>query len=139
MPRLEFSESVQYTVDSRGIALPVSLSFAGKRTSFPASIDTGAANCLFARKRGEAIGLNLESGDPRRFRTATGSVTAFGHTVTIETLGLACDSVVYFFEDSRLQHNLLGRTGWLDRIRLGLVDYEQTIYLAQYDYGRGLI
>jgi hypothetical protein len=28
---------------------------------------------------------------------------------------------------------LLGRQGWLLQVRLGLVDYEQLIYLSNYD------
>jgi len=28
-------------------------------------------------------------------------------------------TVVYFFADERINKNLLGRLGWLDRIRLG--------------------
>jgi hypothetical protein len=28
---------------------------------------------------------------------------------------------------------VLGRCGWLDRIRFGLVDYEQVVYIANYD------
>ncbi len=43
------------------------------------------------------------------FRTATGRVQASGHLVTIETLGLNFESVVYFFADVRINKNLLGR------------------------------
>jgi hypothetical protein len=44
------------------------------------------------------LDLDVEAGDPMAFRTATGRVEAFGHLITIETLGLNFESVVYFFE-----------------------------------------
>jgi hypothetical protein len=67
------------------------------------------------------------------FRTANGRVEAFGHLVTVETLGLKFESVVYFFADERINKNLLGRLGWLDRIRLGLIDHDGVLYVASYD------
>ena len=42
--------------------------------------------------------------------------------------------MVYFFADERIRKNLLGRTGWLDRVRFGLVDHDQSLFLAPYDY-----
>ena len=29
--------------------------------------------------------------------------------------------------------NVLGRAGWLDRVRLGLVDHDSILYLAPYE------
>jgi hypothetical protein len=50
----------------------------------------------------------------------------------MEMLGLQFESVVYFFADERIDKNLLGRIGWLDRIRLGLIDHDGELYLAPY-------
>jgi hypothetical protein len=41
---------------------------------------------------------------------------------------------VYFFADERINKNLLGRVGGLDRVRFGLVDHDQELYLAPYDF-----
>jgi hypothetical protein len=41
--------------------------------------------------------------------------------------------MVYFFADERINKNLLGRTGWLDRIRLGLIDHDCELYVAAYN------
>jgi hypothetical protein len=60
-------------------------------------------------------------------------VDAFGHAVELQVLGLTFESIVYFFADERINKNLLGRAGWLDRIRLGLVDHDGELYLAAYD------
>jgi hypothetical protein len=42
-------------------------------------------------------------------------------------------STVHFFADASINKNVLGRVGWLDRVRLALVDHETTMYLAPYD------
>ena len=54
--------------------------------------------------------------------------------VELDVLGLKFESMVYFFVDERIDKNLLGRAGWLDRIRLDLVDHDQLVYLAAYDF-----
>jgi len=41
--------------------------------------------------------------------------------------------MVYFFAESGIARNVLGRRGWLDRLRFGLVDYDQAIYIAEYN------
>ena len=48
-------------------------------------------------------------------------------------LGLGTFLVVYFFADAGSNKNVLGRVGWLDRVRLGLVEHDRHIYLAPYD------
>ena len=133
MPRLEFSQVHHYRSTAGGISMPVALKSGGEVSDLVAHLDTGASNCLFERKHGEFLNLEIEAGDHRIFRTATGGVDAFGHAVELEVLGLTVESMVYFFGDERINKNLLGRAGWLDRIRLGLVDYEGEIYLAPYD------
>ena len=35
--------------------------------------------------------------------------------------------------DPIIERNVLGRRGWLDRLRFGLVDYEQVVYIADYN------
>ena len=88
---------------------------------------------MFERGQGEILGLDIESGERKFFSTVTGRVDTFGHVVQIETLGVLVDSMVYFFADEAITKSVLGRTGWLDRIRLGIVDYDRTLYLAAYD------
>ena len=38
-----------------------------------------------------------------------------------------------FAEKAQIRKNVLGRGGWLDRVPLGIVDYDQQVYLASYD------
>lgn len=48
-------------------------------------------------------------------------------------LALEFESIAYFAEDAAFNRNALGRQGRLDRIRLGLVDYEGKLYLSDYN------
>jgi len=60
-------------------------------------------------------------------------MTAYGHEVTLETLGLALHTFVYFSEAKDLPRNFLGRQGWLQLVRLAIIDYDQDLYLSPYD------
>ena len=134
MLRLDFSHVHYYSSNAEGISLPVVLRSGSEIIDFRAYIDTGASNCLFERKYGELLNLNIEAGEPKAFWTATGRVNTFGHVIAMEVLGLQVESMVYFFADEQVNKNLLGRTGWLDRVRLGLIEYDQQLYLAPYDF-----
>ena len=119
MPRLTFSHRHSYGWQSEGITLPIVLKSRFERVDLLATIDTGASNCLFERAHGEMLNLEVEAGEPKTFWTANGRVETFGPPVQIEFAGITVDSMVYFFADERIRKNLLGRAGWLDRLRVG--------------------
>ena len=98
-----------------------------------AGVDTGAAFCVFGAEVAEALGLDLASGVRKRFRTAKSGFEAYGHEVEIAALGVVTHSMGYFFADPMIEKNVLGRIGWLDRARLGLIHHDNKIYLAPYD------
>ena len=75
--------------------------------NFPAKVDTGASYCIFERRH--------------------------GHEVTLRAAGYDFDSIVYFYADEDLDRNVLGRHGWLDRVVLGLIDYEGKLLLSPYN------
>lgn len=133
MSWLEFSRVHSYSSRVEGISVPVVMRSGGNVVDLLARVDTGASNCLFAREQAEMLGLKVEAGDPKTFWTAAGRVKAFGHLVSMEVLDIELESIVYFFADEGIKRNLLGRTGWLDRLRFGLVDRDQLLYLAEYD------
>ena len=101
--------------------------------TFTASVDTDASFCIFERGFGEALGLTIEDGEPVRVSAATGVFDVFGHTVTLETLGYSFDTIVYFAVHEGFARNVLGRRGWLDMVRLGIIDYEGKLYVSRYD------
>jgi hypothetical protein len=100
---------------------------------FPAKVDTGASYCIFERTHGEVLGLDIEGGTPQIFGTAAGSFLAYGHEVTLSVLGIETITTVYFAADENFTRNVPGRQGWLNRVRLGLIDYDGSLYLSAYD------
>jgi hypothetical protein len=109
------------------------LKLSGKTVSLTAKIDTGADHCIFERRFGEELGLKIEDGIKQRFSTATGTFLAYGHNVALITEGLEFDSYIFFYENENQTTNVLGRFGWLDRIVLGLIDYEGKLFLNRYE------
>ncbi len=132
MPQLEFSLSYEFKRTKSGLMIPVSLSWGGLTEKTEAKADTGAECCLFRREIGEALGIEIETGTRRRFSTLTGSLVGYGHEVTLQSFDLSFQSFVYFAGEYDLPRNLLGSIGWFRNIRFGLVDYDDTIYLAPY-------
>jgi hypothetical protein len=130
---IEFSVTHRYASDEDAITVPVTLRAGTSSVDVAAKVDTGAAFCIFERRFGEVIGLDIEAGRLQRFRTATGSFNAYEHQVEIRTFKIEFSSIVYFAEDPEFGVNVLGRKGWLDRLRVGIVDHDQILYLNTYD------
>ena len=73
---------------------------------------------------------------PAEFRQDSSIFDAYGHEVEIDVLGIVTHSLVYFFAEPSIRKNVLGRGGWLDRVRIGLIDHDRALYLAAYDHDR---
>lgn len=130
---LNFQIRHSYDTRKAGISLPVVLQLGDKAALCEAKVDTGAQLCLFQREVGEHLGLDIESGDRMVVSSLGGPVVVYGHFVTLNVLELEFDSVVYFAQDYGLSRNLLGREGWLQKVRLAVVDYDAELYLSPYD------
>jgi hypothetical protein len=131
--QLDFSRRHKYQYLETGITMDVILRYGGNEFQCEAKVDTGAQHCLFSREIGEILGVEIESGVRRDFRTLTGTLTAFGHELTIGVLGDLFYTTVYFAEVYDLPRNLLGRHGWLQLIRLAIIDYDEELYLSPYN------
>jgi hypothetical protein len=129
---LEFDTTHQYTEAKDGINVPIALAIGSQSVELLAKLDTGAAHCIFERKHGEMLGLAVDSGRLQRFRTVAGLFAAYEHEVTIQTLGIEFHAVVFFAQDSTFDRNFLGRAGWLDRLRIGIIDYDRMLFVAPY-------
>ena len=116
-----------------GITIPGVLKAGGKKIELLAKIDTGASDCLFERGYAEALDLRVEEGVRKRYATVNSQFEAYGHEVSIQVLGTETMATVYFYADPSIGRNVLGRRGWLDRLRFGLVDYDQALYIAEYN------
>jgi hypothetical protein len=133
---LDFQIQHRYRTLESGIEIPAALR-SGVRTALcQAKVDTGSALCLFQRELAEMLGLEVESGYRRELSTLTsGGLIAYGHSVTLHTLGVEFESFVYFAADYHLPRNLLGRDGWLQKVRLAVIDYVAELYLSPYAAG----
>jgi hypothetical protein len=68
-----------------------------------------------------------------RISTVTGGFVAYAHQVALGVLGIEVEATVYFAENPAMPRDVLGQTGWLDRMRVGLVDHDRHIYRSHYD------
>ena len=129
---IQFAASCYYS-SGEGIEIPTELSVGGRKVELIAKLDTGAAHCIFERRYAEELGLDVESGRAQLFRTMAGSFAAFEHEVTIHTLGVEFPAVVFFAQNSDFTRNFLGRSGWLNRLRIGIIDYDCRLFLSAYE------
>ena len=129
---LTFDLHYRYNDLRTGIEIPATLKLGHEVVFCQAKVDPGAQVCLFKRDLGETLGLEIESGYPIELDTLGGALRAYGHAVTLHTLGLEFDSLVYFAADYGLPRNLLGREGWLQKVRFAVVDYDAVLYLSPY-------
>lgn len=132
MENIEFAETYQYDTRLVGITVPVFLFIGTRSAEFKAKVDTGSSFCIFERNNGERLGVEIERGEEIQISTATGSFTAYGHELTMSVLDIETVCTVYFAKEESFTRNVLGRQGWLDRVKLGLVDYEGKLLLSAY-------
>lgn len=131
--QISFAKVHNYDTRKTGISVPISLQCGVVTIKLDARIDTGSSVCIFERQQGERLGLDIERGIPQRISTTTGGFLTYGHEITMLVLGIEMAATVYFAADDGFTRNVLGRQGWLDHIRLGLIDYEGQLYLSAYD------
>ncbi|MGE0129607.1 MAG: hypothetical protein AB7U82_16130 [Blastocatellales bacterium] len=132
MKQLNFAEEFRYEDDDAGIPILVKLTYGGIRIEVTAKVDTGSAVCLFSHEDGLDLGVPIEQGIPIKLGGLTGSLDTFGHEVTLQTGEIAFQSIVYFAQHPNLPRNLLGRQGWLRNLKLGVIDYDNLLYLSAY-------
>ncbi len=117
-----------------GITLPVTVtSGSGQWLNLTGVVDTGSPICVWRRDYAVYLGLDLFSGLPQRVDTAAGSFTAYGHEVIIQLFDYQWEATVYFHESEGFSRNILGRAGFIDHLRIGLTDYDETIFVGLYD------
>ena len=129
---ISYDKVYKYDTLRSGITVMVEISYGNESRQIRAKIDTGAENCIFERKHGERLGVEIESGREQIFSTAAGIFIAYGHELTLSVLDIETVSTVYFAKEESFTRNVLGRQGWLDRVKLGLIDYKGKLLLSAY-------
>ncbi len=132
MHTLRFDELIDYDPGLAGITVPVALELDRCRVELEAKLDTGASECVVSRRYGVQLGLDIEKGLPLPIMTVTGRFVAYRHRVTLYVLEYQFDVGVCFAADEAFDRNVLGRHGFLDRVNVGIVDYEGKLYLGRY-------
>jgi hypothetical protein len=103
------------------------------RVSLRPKLDTGSTYCIFEKRYAEWLDLDLTSGALTRIETPTGSFYCYGHELTVSVFDFEWQAIVYFAEFDAFRTSVVGRVGFLDRLKVGIVDYEQLLYLGLYD------
>lgn len=129
---LRFDVSYNYA-PADGIEVPIELRVGERKVELLARLDTGSAHCIFERRYADALGLDIESGRPQRFRTMAGSFVAWEHEVILHTFGIEFSAVVFFAHEPEFNRSFVGRSGWLNRLRIAIVDYDRLLLLSAYD------
>ena len=130
---IEFSTLHEYDTLKTGSTLPVTLGYDSLTIDFEAKLDTGSSHCIFERRYGENLGLEIENGTLEKFGTSTAGFFAYGHEIVLTVLEIETVATVYFAKEESFTRNVLGRQGWLDRVKLGLIDYEGKLFLNEYN------
>lgn len=129
---LEFDVVHEYSIYKVGITVNTTLQTGNYSVDINAKIDTGSTYCIFERHYGDRLNLDIESGNLVEISTAGASFRVFGHEISLTVLGIETISTVYFAEEDSFNRNVLGRIGWLDRVKLGLIEQEGKLFLSKY-------
>lgn len=122
-----------YDANDAGITLPLMIAANGLAEAVTAEIDTGSTLCVFQREVAESLGVTVEDGIEDYVSAMGTIIRVYGHEVTLTIGDLALDLFVYFPDYQGIPRNLLGRQGFLQRLRFGLDDYEGIVYLSRHD------
>lgn len=134
MHTLNFSDQINYPEDEQGINLDILLSIDNRNfVSVIVKPDTGSTFCIFQRKYAEALEIEVETGSKESIRSAKGNFTVFGHWVNLKFLTMEWSAMLYFAQDEDFPVNVVGRAGFLSFLKIGLVDYEHTLYFNSYN------
>ena len=134
MTTIDYKARYVYERTSVGIEIPSVLIVGDVEVRLNAKVDTGAEFCIFQRAYAEQLEIDVETGMRESILTAGGTrFTVYGHEVRMCCLEWEFDTFVYFAEAPGFNRNVVGRTGWLQKFRFGLVEADSTLYLSHYD------
>ena len=135
--QLDFTHLHNYDPGKAGIGLLVTLSSGSTEVTVETKVDSGSTFCIFERDWGEELGFDIESGHLEWIGTPMGAFRAYGHPLTLSVLEFDFEIMAYFAADTGFNRNVLGRHGFLDRLQLGLIDYEGRLYLSRFGENGG--
>jgi hypothetical protein len=131
---LSFSLVQNLVQDETGLVVTVSLIAGDQELELDAYLDTGATYCVFPRWVGASLGIDVDAGEETRLGTGGGPLVCYLHYLTLRIGSLYFEAApICFTKFDGFPRCLLGRGGWLQKVRLGLVTYEDQLYLGLFD------
>lgn len=131
---LTFSMLLNIAQDETGLSIPVSLIAGNQELELSAYLDTGATYCVFPRWVGTSLGIDVDAGAEMVLNTGGGPLITNLHYLTLHIGSLYIEAApICFTKFDSFPRCLLGRGGWLHKVRLGLVTYEDQLYLGLFD------
>jgi len=99
--------------------IQVRLRYKNKAVNLRALIDSGAADCLFHKSFGVALGIDVQSSQPKSYTGIAGqSLIGYVHPVSLQVQGMAeWVSIEAGFIDADLV-SLLGQSGFFDNFQI---------------------
>ncbi len=100
--------------------IPVGVSYRGKTITQEVLIDSGADICIFDAEIGEAIGIDIESGEVHEVGGVTGEKQPyFSHVVTMTVGGWPYTIEVGFSRHlAKMGHGLVGQKGFFEQFKV---------------------
>jgi hypothetical protein len=123
----------EYNAGLSGIDLAIVLQANQNMAGLFAKLDTGSSHCIIERRYGDDLLFDIENGYELKINTATGIFTAYGHEVMLSVGEFDFDVMVYFAKEYSFNRNVLGRNGFLQLVRVGIIDYEGKLFLSRYN------
>src|SRR5262245_31197343 len=127
---LSFLTKHTYDTTKIGITVPVELAYGTNVVQVDAKLDTGASFCIVESAYAEMLGLDVETGTKVLVSTANSTFECFGHWLRMTALGLEFDAIVYFAADENIKRSVLGRRGFIDLLRLGIIEHDGELYAS---------
>jgi len=132
--QLSFSTRLSIIQDETGFLVPIIMSVGDQEVKIESYLDSGAKYCVLPRWVGEDLGLDVEAGETVQLKTGAGPMPAHLHYVTLCVGDLVFDDApVCVAKYPEFDRCLLGRGGWLQSVRFGLVAYDDHLFLSLYD------
>jgi predicted aspartyl protease len=127
---LSFTTALHLVEDEAGLFVHAKFAAGDSEVGLDGYFDPGATYCVLPRWAAEKMGLDIESGTPVTLRTGGGPLPTHQHYVHL-TLGDLCfeDVPVCIPKYPEFHRGLLGRAGWFPKVDLGVVVYDERLYL----------
>ena len=131
MTTLKFDQGISYVGPRPKLLVRIAAGESGPWRQHEAILDTGANECAFGRQLGQSLGLTLEDPAPDDAATGGGLIHGWRRQVFVEIVEINLRLRPFvFFAEGRREPPLIGTTGVMDHVVIGLRHGANRLYLA---------